>query len=181
MTLAQWVPTLAGIWLPVGTRIAFEESPKLTRHALVIPDLRYLVEECEIARIENVTLSHPSRWQLDIGALDLNSVCLSKIPQSAPSTVAPKTLAQWQAVLPNTADHSPSHPLAPQQWQGELKASLTPSSREIAYKGERVSIQGTLRGQTLSVSQFDVQLPDQPQPIKLVGSSLCRWCRMACR
>jgi hypothetical protein len=25
MTLAQWVPTLAGIWLPVGTRIAFEE------------------------------------------------------------------------------------------------------------------------------------------------------------
>ena len=80
MTLAQWVPTLAGILLPVGTRIAFEESPKLTRHALVIPDLRYLVEDCEIARIDNVTLSHPSRWKLDIGALDLNTVCLSKIP-----------------------------------------------------------------------------------------------------
>ncbi|MEP8641236.1 YdbH family protein [Enterobacter kobei] len=170
MTLAQWVPTLAGIWLPVGTRIAFEESPKLTRHALVIPDLRYLVEECEIARIENVTLSHPSRWQLDIGALDLNAVCLSKIPQSAPSTVAPKTLAQWQAVLPNTWLTIHRLTLSPwQQWQGELKASLTPSSQEIAYKGEQVSIQGTLRGQTLSVSQFDVQLPDQPQPIKLVG------------
>lgn len=170
MTLAQWVPTLAGIWLPVGTRIAFEESPKLTRHALVIPDLRYLVEECEIARIENVTLSHPSRWQLDIGALDLNAVCLSKIPQSAPSTVAPKTLAQWQAILPNTWLTIHRLTLSPwQQWQGELKASLTPSSQEIAYKGERVSIKGTLRGQTLSVSQFDVQLPDQPQPIKLVG------------
>lgn len=170
MTLAQWVPTLAGIWLPVGTRIAFEESPKLTRHALVIPDLRYLVEECEIARIENVTLSHPSRWQLDIGALDLNAVCLSKIPQSAPSTVAPKTLAQWQAVLPNTWLTIHRLTLSPwQQWQGELKASLTPSSQEIAYKGEQVSIKGTLRGQTLSVSQFDVQLPDQPQPIKLVG------------
>ena len=170
MTLAQWVPTLAGIWLPVGTRIAFEESPKLTRHALVIPDFRYLVEECEIARIENVTLSHPSRWQLDIGALDLNAVCLSKIPQSAPSTVAPKTLAQWQAVLPNTWLTIHRLTLSPwQQWQGELKASLTPSSQEIAYKGEQVSIKGTLRGQTLSVSQFDVQLPDQPQPIKLVG------------
>lgn len=170
MTLAQWVPTLAGIWLPVGTRIAFEESPKLTRHALVIPDLRYLVEECEIARIENVTLSHPSRWQLDIGALDLNAVCPSKIPQSAPSTVAPKTLAQWQAVLPNTWLTIHRLTLSPwQQWQGELKASLTPSSQEIAYKGEQLSIKGTLRGQTLSVSQFDVQLPDQPQPIKLVG------------
>ncbi|BEU78675.1 YdbH family protein [Enterobacter asburiae] len=170
MTLAQWVPTLAGIWLPVGTRIAFEESPKLTRHALAIPDLRYLVEDCEIARIDNVTLSHPSRWKLDIGALDLNSICLSKIPQSAPSTVAPKTLAQWQAVLPNTWITVHRLTLSPwQQWQGELHASLTPSSQEIAYKGEQVSIKGTLRGQTLSVSQFDVQLPDQPQPIKLVG------------
>lgn len=102
MTLAQWVPTLAGIWLPVGTRIAFEQSPRLTRHALIIPDLRYLVDDCEIARVDNATLSHPSRWKLDVGALELNSVCLNKIPQSAPSTVAPKTLAQWQAVLPNT-------------------------------------------------------------------------------
>ncbi len=170
MTLAQWVPTLAGIWLPVGTRIAFEESPKLTRHALVIPDLRYLVEDCEIARINNVTLSHPSRWKLDVGSLDLNAVCLSKIPQSAPSTVAPKTLAQWQAVLPNTWLTIHRLTLSPwQQWQGELHASLTPSIQEIAYKGEQVSIKGTLRGQTLSVSQFNVQLPDQPQPIKLVG------------
>lgn len=90
MTLAQWVPTLAGIWLPVGTRIAFEESPKLTRHALVIPDLLYLVEDCEIARIDNVTLSHPSRWKLDIGALDLNTVCLSKFPSLHPQRSPPK-------------------------------------------------------------------------------------------
>ncbi|POV21810.1 hypothetical protein C3386_25425, partial [Enterobacter cloacae complex sp. ECNIH12] len=76
LTLAQWVPTLAGIWLPAGTRIAFEESPRLTRSALVIPDLRYLVEECEIARVKDATLSHPSRWKLDIGSLDLNSACL---------------------------------------------------------------------------------------------------------
>lgn len=27
MTLAQWVPGLAGIWLPIGTRIAFDEPP----------------------------------------------------------------------------------------------------------------------------------------------------------
>lgn len=170
MTLAQWVPTLAGIWLPVGTRIAFEESPKLTRHALVIPDLRYLVDECEIARIDNVTLSHPSRWKLDVGTLELNSVCLSKLPQSAPSTVAPKTLAQWQAVLPNTWLTVHRLSLAPwQQWEGELHASLTPASQEITYKGEQVSIKGQLRGQTLSVSQFDIRLPDQAQPVKLVG------------
>jgi|GEM_PF-3374251 len=41
LTLAQWVPTLAGIWLPAGTRIAFEKSPRLTRNALVIADLPF--------------------------------------------------------------------------------------------------------------------------------------------
>ncbi len=28
MTLGLWVPTLAGIWLPLGTRIALDESPR---------------------------------------------------------------------------------------------------------------------------------------------------------
>jgi hypothetical protein len=64
---------------------------------------------------------------------------------------------------------------------GRAAGVANPSSQEIAYKGEQVSIKGTLRGQTLSVSQFDVQLPDQPQPIKLVGEFTCRWCRTACR
>lgn len=50
LTLTHWVPTLAGIWLPVGTRISLQESPRLTRSALLIPDLRYLVGDCEIAR-----------------------------------------------------------------------------------------------------------------------------------
>ncbi len=39
LTLTHWVPTLAGIWLPVGTRISLQESPHLTRSALLIPDL----------------------------------------------------------------------------------------------------------------------------------------------
>ncbi|MFO6427004.1 hypothetical protein ACLBOM_20490 [Escherichia coli] len=49
MTLGLWVPTLAGIWLPLGTRIALDESPRITRKGLIIPDLRYLVGDCELA------------------------------------------------------------------------------------------------------------------------------------
>lgn len=170
MTLAQWVPTLAGIWLPVGTRIAFEKSPHLTRHALVIPDLRYLVEDCEIARIENATLSHPSRWKFDAAAVTLNSACFSKIPQSAPSAAAPKTLAEWQSLLPNTWLSIDRLTLAPwQQWQGRITASLTPKVQEIHYDGESIKLRGTLRGQNLTVSDVEIQLPDSPQPVKLVG------------
>ena len=65
-TLTHWVPTLAGIWLPEGTRISLHDSPSLTRSALRIPDLRYLVGDCELARITNARLSHPSRWRLQV-------------------------------------------------------------------------------------------------------------------
>ena len=64
LTLAQWVPTLAGIWLPVGTRIAFTDSPRLNTHELRIPELRYLVGDCQLAQLTDVHLSHPSRWYL---------------------------------------------------------------------------------------------------------------------
>ena len=30
MTLGWWVPKLAGIWLPAGTRIALEGPPKVS-------------------------------------------------------------------------------------------------------------------------------------------------------
>ena len=170
MTLAQWVPTLAGIWLPAGTRIAFEKSPRLSRHAIVIPDLRYLVEDCEIARIENATLSHPSRWNFAIGALDLNTACLSKLPQTQPSSAAPKTLAEWQSLLPNTWLTIDRLTLSPwQQWQGKLTASLTPAIQDITYQGDQVKVRGKLSGQNLTFSEFEIQLPDRSQPIKLVG------------
>ena len=67
MTLGLWVPTLAGIWLPLGTRIALDESPRITRKGLIIPDLRYLVGDCQLAHITNASLSHPSRWLLNVG------------------------------------------------------------------------------------------------------------------
>ena len=62
MTLGLWVPTLAGIWLPVGTRIALDESPRITRKGLSIPDLRYLVNDCQLAQLKHAELSHPDRW-----------------------------------------------------------------------------------------------------------------------
>ncbi|MDY1035594.1 YdbH family protein [Lelliottia sp. CFBP8978] len=170
MTLAQWLPTLAGIWLPVGTRIAFEESPRVHRNHIVIPDLRYLVEDCEIARVKIATVSHPSRWKLDVGELDLNTACLSQLPQAEHANTAPKTLAEWQSLLPNTWLTVDRLTLSPwQQWQGKLNVSLTPSAQEIIYQGEQVKVRGSLRGQKLTLSEFELRLPNSPQPIALTG------------
>ncbi|MBV7406171.1 YdbH family protein [Enterobacter sp. ENT03] len=170
MTLAHWVPGLAGIWLPVGTRIAFEESPRLTRHALQIPDLLYLVDDCPLAQIKNAALTHPSRWQLNIGTLVLNSACLKKLPQTTPSPGAPRTLAQWQSMLPYTWVNIDKLTITPwQQWEGKIALALTPARQQLRYDGERVTVQAQLDGQALKVEQFAVKLAENQPPLSLAG------------
>lgn len=170
MTLGLWVPTLSRIWLPVGTRIALEESSLLTRHGLVIPDLRYLVNDCSLAHIIQAELMHPSRWLMNIKSLELDTSCLAKLPASETSTAAPRTLAQWQSILPNTWINIDNVILTPwQEWKGKLAISMTPIVQQIRYQGEKVKFQGQLRGQALTVSQLDIAaLVNQPS-ISLTG------------
>jgi hypothetical protein len=54
-----------------------------------------------VALVKNAQLTHPSRWKLDIGSLDINTTCLAKLPEKEPSPV-PTTLAEWQSMLPKT-------------------------------------------------------------------------------
>ncbi|WP_142502031.1 YdbH family protein [Klebsiella sp. 2680] len=170
LTLTHWVPTLAGIWLPAGTRIAFDESPRLTRSSLRIPDLRYLVGDCEIAHVANAELSRPSRWRLHIAELDINSACLNKLPESEVTSDAPKTLAEWQSMLPYSWLTIENLRLSPwEKWQGRLVMSLTPHQQDIGYSGKALSLQARLRGQTLTVSDFSARLVDDRAPVKLVG------------
>jgi Dicarboxylate transport len=170
LTLTHWVPTLAGIWLPAGTRIAIDKSPRLTGHSLRIPDLRYLVGDCQLAQVSNAELSHPSRWRLHISALDINSACLNKLPESTPTPGAPRSLAEWQSMLPNSWLTVDQLRLSPwEKWQGKLAVSLTPSMQELSYDGEAVHLQAKLKGQNLTVSHFEAQVQDDKPPIKLVG------------
>ncbi|WHP33333.1 YdbH family protein [Trabulsiella odontotermitis] len=170
LTLTRWVPTLAGIWLPAGTRIALDDSPRLTRSAIKIPSLRYLVGDCELARLSGAEITHPSRWQLHIASLDVDSVCLSKLPESEATPGAPRTLAEWQSMLPNSWLSIDRLTLSPwQQWQGKLSVALTPAVQDITYQGEAVSLRARLKGQTLTVSEFEAKMVEGQPPVKLVG------------
>lgn len=170
LTLTHWVPTLAGIWLPAGTRIALKESPSWHNGRLLLPELRYLVGDCQLAQLRNAELSHPSRWRLNVGELNINSACLSKLPQSTPSPHAPRTLAEWQSMLPNswlTIDHLRFSPW--EKWQGKLALSLTPAQQILHYDGDSVKLRAALKGQALQVNEFSASVLDDRPPIKLVG------------
>ncbi|WP_039056017.1 YdbH family protein [Enterobacter sp. Bisph1] len=170
MTLAQWVPTLVGIWLPVGTRIALEENPRITRHALLIPELRYFADDCALATLHNAELTHPSRWQLRISALDINTACINKLPQNETDSTAPRTLAEWQAMLPKSWLTVEKFTLSPwQAWGGKLSLALTPDTQQLSYTGDRIELNARLRGQALSVNGLTLQLFDAQPPLTLGG------------
>lgn len=170
LTLTHWVPTLAGIWLPAGTRIAISESPSWHGGKLRLPELRYLVGDCQLAQVRNAALSHPSRWRLDVDELNIDAACLSKLPGSEPSPAAPRTLAEWQSMLPNswlTINHLRFSPW--DKWQGRLAVSLTPTRQTLHYDGDSVRLRAGLKGQALTVSEFSAKVLDDKPPLKLVG------------
>ncbi|QKN82044.1 YdbH family protein [Scandinavium goeteborgense] len=170
LTLTHWVPTLAGIWLPAGTRIAIEKSPRITRNSVRVPELRYLVGDCQLAEVHDLELSHPSRWRVHVGQLDMNSTCLSKLPESTPTPGAPRSLAEWQSMLPNSWLTIDQLRLSPwDKWQGKLAISLTPSMQTLTYDGDAVHLQANMKGQQLTVSRFEAKVQADEPPIKLVG------------
>lgn len=154
MTLGLWVPTLAGIWLPLGTRIALDESPRITRKGLIIPDLRYLVGDCQLAHITNASLSHPSRWLLNVGTVELDSACLAKLPQTEQSPAAPKTLAQWQAMLPNTRINIDKLIFSPRRNGRENSLALTSDIQQLRYQGEKLNFKASLKGNNLQSANW---------------------------
>ncbi|SCC04699.1 YdbH family protein [Kosakonia oryziphila] len=170
MTLAQWVPTIAGIWLPVGTRIALEERPRFTRLSLIIPDLRYWVDDCQLAWLQNAELTRPSRWQLHVGTLTINSACLNKLPANDAPSTAPRTLSEWQSMLPYTWLTVDRLTVSPwQSWSGKLSLALTPEVQHLSYNGGRVQLEARLQGQALSVNRLALHLFDNQSPFTLGG------------
>ncbi|ALB62858.1 Putative uncharacterized protein ydbH [Cronobacter condimenti 1330] len=169
LTAGYWLPTLAGIWLPKGTRIALEARPRLTRSAIVLPDLRYFAGNCELAYAQNVVLSHPSRWRLHLDALSLNTDCLSAIPDD-PAPGAPRTLAQWQAMLPQSEVDIARLTLASlPDYVGALKANLSSQAQVVTFSGNNIDIKARLVGQALKVERLRVHAFDGQPPVTLLG------------
>lgn len=169
-TTAYWLPGFAGLWLPKGTRIQLESSPRLTRNGVVIPDLRYLVDDCVLATLGNARLSHPSRWQLVVESLQLNSECLNKLPQSDTRSDAPRTLAEWQAMLPRsflTIEHFSISPW--QHYAGRLSVALSPEDQSLSLQGEGLRLSARLDQQKLTISQLEIPWSESEPPLKLAG------------
>lgn len=171
LTVTQWLPRLVGIWLPEDTRIELTGAPRWRQGGLWLPQIRYLAGDCSLATVKAVSLGwHQSRWKLDADELVVESTCLQKLPASDERSTAPKTLAEWQAMLPDADVHLNKLVVAPwQAYAGALDLTLEKDRQQLNYQGDNLQLAATLTGQQLAISRLTLTHPALPEPITLSG------------
>ncbi|MCW0320277.1 YdbH family protein [Pantoea dispersa] len=171
LTLTHWLPRLAGIWLPENTRVELHGAPHWQQGRLVFPDVRYLAGDCLLAQVADVGLGRTQqRWQLDAREVALNSDCLQALPHSA-TRDAPRSLAEWQQMLPGADIHLQQLSILPwQQYAGRFDLTLDKDLQQLRYQGDNLRIAARLQGQQLHIDQFQLSHPILPQPVELHGN-----------
>ena len=171
LTFTQWLPRLAGIWMPENTRIELSGTPRWQQGALHLPQVRYLAGDCELAKVSDAALGWQNkRWQLGASDVQLNSDCLQSLPHTA-SSDAPRSLAQWQQMLPGADIHLQKITLLPwQQYAGRFDLTLDNDVQSLRYQGDNLRVDARLQGQQLHITQLQLQHPLLPQPVELHGA-----------
>lgn len=171
-SVTHWLPRLAGIWLPAGTRIALDAAPRWRQGALWFPAVRYLAADCLLAELQHLSLGYQNgRWQARAQRLALDSACLSRLPAKKEAAGAPRSLAQWQALLPPadvTIDRLMVNPY--QSWAGALRLTLDPDAQQLDYQGDNLRLRADLHGQQLALRQLTLQAPALSEPVSLHGT-----------
>ncbi|KJV47537.1 hypothetical protein VH86_14615 [Pantoea sp. BL1] len=170
LTLTQWLPRLAGIWLPENTRVELNGSPRWHHGGVHFPAVRYLASDCELATVKDVALGwQDKRWQLSAQDVQLNSDCLQALPQSDASG-APRSLAEWQQMLPGADIHLEQLSILPwQQYAGRFDLSFDKTVQQLHYQGDNLQVDARLQGQQLQIAQFQLSHPLLPKPLDLHG------------
>ena len=171
LTLTHWLPRLAGIWLPENTRVELHGAPHWQQGRLVFPDVRYLAGDCLLAQVADVGLGRTQqRWQLDAREVALNSNCLQALPHSA-TRDAPRSLAEWQQMLPGADIHLQQLSILPwQQYAGRFDLTLDKDLQQLRYQGDNLRVAARLQGQQLHIDQLQLSHPLLPQPVELHGN-----------
>ncbi|WP_394520823.1 YdbH family protein [Pantoea sp. SGAir0184] len=171
LTLTHWLPRLAGIWLPENTRVELHGAPHWQQGRLVFPDVRYLAGDCLLAQVADVGLGRTQqRWQLHAREVALNSDCLQALPHSA-TRDAPRSLAEWQQMLPGADIHLQQLSILPwQQYAGRFDLTLDKDFQQLRYQGDNLRVAARLQGQQLHIDQLQLSHPILPQPVELHGN-----------
>ncbi|ADP12644.1 hypothetical protein EJP617_29630 [Erwinia sp. Ejp617] len=171
LTVTKWLPRLAVLWLPENTALVLNGNLRWQQGALRLPGLHYRIGNCVLVTVSNAALSrHRSRWQLSADTLLIDSACAAKIPPSD-SRQDPRTLAEWQQMLP-AADMSIGQ-LVVAPWQngsGRLQLHIDARRQRLEYRAKKLTLQAELNGQQLALNHVAWQATGIAQPVILNGT-----------
>lgn len=169
-SLTSWLPKVVGLWLPAGSHITIDSTPRIHARALTLSDIRYWVGSCEMAVVKDARLSHSGRWQLTIAELRVNPDCLSEFPSDSQSPGDPVLLSALQNLLPDSQVNVDNLVVTPwSQYHGALQLALTSDRQELRYQGPLLSTHLTLSQQSLDIYQLQIRTGEDQPPIELVG------------
>ncbi len=169
--ISWWLPRLAGIWLPATTTLSLDARPAWRAGGVYLPGIHYRVKDCELATVSEAGLTRrEGRWLLNAGQVQINSSCFSQLPDSPSQPAAPRTLAEWQAMLPKaivTVDRLLVSPW--QTWAGSLTLNID-EGQQITWQGKTLSLQAELNGQQLNLHTLTLNASPLTQPLHLSGT-----------
>ena len=171
LTVTQWLPRVAGIWLPADTTIALDGNPRWHNGALFLPGIRYRAGDCQLAKVVNVSLGYQQKqWQLAADSVAIDSACLAKLPTSD-NPSAPRSLAEWQQMLPNARVNIRQLSVSPwQQWAGALQLTFDSQRQQVSYQSKNLTLAAQLSGQQLAIDALTVQAPGVARPVTVSGT-----------
>ncbi|KGT88883.1 hypothetical protein NG99_20630 [Erwinia typographi] len=171
LTVTHWLPRLAGLWLPAGTTLALDGRPRWHSGELVLPAIRYLAADCELATVQELALGRVAgRWRLNAARVNIATPCASKLPASE-QTSAPRSIAEWQAMLPPVDLSIGRLSIDPwQTWAGTLTLNLDENRQILRYNSQNLSLEGELRGQELTIQALKLNAPGVADPIVIAGT-----------
>ncbi|MEC5320361.1 YdbH family protein [Brenneria populi subsp. brevivirga] len=159
--MPQWLPRLLGVWLPPEMSVTLDSSPVWHDGGLRSDGYSLNVGDCRLADVRNVTLHRQAgRWRVGIGAVTLDSDCLSRL--STAGETAPSRLSQWQRRLPAADIAIDAFTLLPwREYAGRVRFSADGAERQtLSYQGRRLAFQAELNQRRLIVRDGLLATPD---------------------
>lgn len=168
--LPRWLPSVAKHWLPTGTSLSLSAPPFWSQGVIHLPGLRYFAGDCLLLQAEDVRLQNVSkRWDLRIARLNIDTICLNKLPKSADSD--PVSVAWLQNNLPAGSLAIDKLAITPwQQYAGQVYLVNNQNKQHIMFRGNALTFDAVINAQRqLTLNAMQITPPGSDKPWQLKG------------
>lgn len=174
LTIPKWLPGIASIWLPEGTKLSLNERPHFIKRGISLSGIQFRAGDCLLANAGPLSLTYQQRqWNLQGDSLDIDTHCLESLPPQPQATDSdiPLSIADIQNQLPLfniTLDKLRITPW--ESYQGRAVVTNSAEGQRLAFQGDLVSgIVSLNNQQMLTLESLKLQIPDSDDVIQLNG------------